>query len=111
MVHNRRVGFKGAAMKKALQSKPLSYLETHAAALVEELSVSRQPTILTINGEAKLVVMDFDSYERKEETIALLKLLALGNRDIESGRYRDADEVFAALDKDDLFSCQAPSMT
>lgn len=89
-------------MNKALKSKPLSYLETHAAVLVEELSVSRQPTVLTVDGEAKLVVMDFESYERKEETIALLKLLALGNRDIERGRYRDADEVFAALEKDDL---------
>lgn len=41
--------------------------------------------------------MDVRSYEEREKTIALLKLLALGHREIEQGRFRDADEVFADL--------------
>ena len=54
---------------------------------------------ITQNGEAKLVVMDVKSYEKQEETVALLKILALGNREIEQGRFRPADDVFAALDE------------
>ena len=46
--------------------------------------------LITQNGEAKLVVMDVKSYEEQEETMALLKILALGNREIEQGRFRPA---------------------
>ena len=45
------------------------------------------------------MVMDVKSYEEQEETVALLKILALGNREIEQGRFRPADDVFAALDE------------
>ena len=45
--------------------------------------------------------MDVKSYEEQEETLALLKILALGNREIEQGKFRDAEDVFAELDKAD----------
>jgi predicted transcriptional regulator len=54
------------------------------------------------NGEAMMVVIDVKSYEERENTLALLKLLALGNAEIEQGRFRDAEDVFADLDKADL---------
>lgn len=57
--------------------------------------------LITQNGEAKLVVMDVHSYEEQEETLALLKLLALGNQEIEQGQFRLADDVFHDLDKED----------
>ena len=51
--------------------------------------------LITQNGEAKLAVTNVRSYEHQEET------LAMGNRDIEQGRYRNAEEVFTELDKED----------
>ena len=45
--------------------------------------------------------MDVKSYEEQEQTLALLKILALGNREIEQGKFRDAEDVFAELDKAD----------
>ncbi|MDM0085212.1 type II toxin-antitoxin system Phd/YefM family antitoxin [Variovorax sp. J31P179] len=89
-------------MKFSTQVKPISYLKSHAAEIVKDLSQSREPMLITQNGEAKLVVMDVQSYEEHEETLALLKLLALGNREIEQGQFRPAVEVFAEMDKDDL---------
>jgi prevent-host-death family protein len=89
-------------MKFSTQVKPISYLKSHAAEIVKDVSESREPMLITQNGEAKLVVMDVRTYEQQEETIALLKILAMGTRDIEQGRFRDADEVFAELDKEDL---------
>lgn len=87
-------------MKLSTHVKPISYLKSHAAEIVKDLSDSQEPMLITQNGEAKLVVMDVHSYERQEETLALLKILAMGNRDIEQGRFRDADEIFAELDLD-----------
>ncbi len=87
-------------MKFSTHVKPISYLKSHAAEIVKDLSDSQQPMLITQNGEAKLVVMDVRSYERQEETFALLKILAMGNRDIEQGRFRDSEEIFAELDLD-----------
>lgn len=87
-------------MKFSTQVKPISYLKSHAAEIVKEISESRKPMLITQNGEAKLVVMDVRSYEEHEETLALLKLLAIGNREIDEGKFRPAAALFAALDKE-----------
>ncbi|KAF1028647.1 MAG: hypothetical protein GAK37_02127 [Pseudomonas sp.] len=87
-------------MKFSSQIKPISYLKSHTAEIVKNLTESREPLVITQNGEAKLVVMDVKSFEEQAETMALLKLLALGNRQIESGQFQDLEDVFAELDKD-----------
>ena len=53
--------------------------------------------VITQNGEAKAVIQDVATYEETQETLALLKLLALGNRDLEAGRTRPARDVVARL--------------
>jgi prevent-host-death family protein len=88
-------------MKLSSHVKPISYLKSHAAEIVRDLSESREPMLITQNGEAKLVVLDVKSYEQQMETFALLKILALGSREIERGEFDDIDEVFAALDRND----------
>lgn len=88
-------------MKFSTQVKPISYLKNHAAEIVKDIQESRQPMLITQNGEAKLMVMDVPAYEEQEETLAMLKILAMGNREIEQGRFRNAMEVFAGLDKED----------
>ena len=88
-------------MKLSSQIKPISYLKSHTAEIVKTLTESREPLVITQNGEAKLVVMDVKSFEEQEDAMALLKLLAMGNREIEEGKFRDAEDVFAELDKAD----------
>ena len=90
------------SMKLSTQIKPISYLKSHTAQIVKELADSRQPMVITQNGEATLVVIDVKSFEERENTLALLKILAMGNQEIEQGKYRDAEAVFADLDKVDL---------
>ena len=77
--------------------KPISYLKTHAAEIIRTLRDRPEPLIITQNGEAKAVVQDIDSYERMQESVALLKMLALGNRQIESRQVQPAREVVARL--------------
>ncbi|MHC8391972.1 type II toxin-antitoxin system Phd/YefM family antitoxin [Pseudomonas sp. MDT2-39-1] len=88
-------------MKLSSQIKPISYLKSHTAEIVKALTESREPLVITQNGEAKLVVMDVKSFEEQEDTMALLKLLAMGNREVEDGKFRDAEDVFADLDRAD----------
>ena len=88
-------------MKFSTQVKPISYLKSHAAEIIKDITKNREPMLITQNGEAKLVVMDVKSFEQQEETLALLKILALGNREIEQGKFRDAEAVFAELDQAD----------
>jgi len=88
-------------MKYSAQVKPISYLKSNAAEVIKELTESREPMLITQNGEAKLVVMDVRSYEEHQETLAMLKLLALGKKEALNGEYRDAEDVFADFDKED----------
>jgi prevent-host-death family protein len=86
-------------MKLSRQIKPISYLKSHAAEVARTLGEQGEPLIITQNGEAKLVVQDIESFERTEETLALLKILALGSRQIEEGRTRPAKDVINRLRK------------
>ena len=86
-------------MKLSEQIKPISYLKAHAAEIARTLGERQQPLIITQNGEAKMVVQDIDSYERMQETVSLLKILALGNRQIEAGQVEPAAEVITRLRK------------
>lgn len=53
--------------------------------------------VITQNGEAKAVIQDIGSYEETQATLALLKLLALGNREIAEGRVKPVAEVVGRL--------------
>jgi len=84
-------------MNLATNVRPISYLKNHAVELVQQLA-SGEPMLLTDKGEGRLVVMDVRAYEQREQILALLKVLALGNREIEQGRVQDADSVFDELE-------------
>jgi prevent-host-death family protein len=66
--------------------KPISYLKAHSAAVIRELGEGAAPLVITQNGEARAVLQDIGSYAQTQETLALLKLLALGRDDIAAGR-------------------------
>ena len=80
-------------MNLSSQIKPISYLKAHAAEIIRELGQGGEPLVITQNGEAKAVLQDVASYEQTQETLALLQILALGNRQIEAGEVVPADEV------------------
>ncbi|MGD8262878.1 MAG: type II toxin-antitoxin system Phd/YefM family antitoxin [Desulfobacterales bacterium] len=84
-------------MKLADQIRPISYLKAHAAEIVRNLSKQQEPLIITQNGEAKVVIQDIKSYEQTQQTIALLKILSLGTRQIEEGKVLPAEEVIESL--------------
>ncbi len=84
-------------MKLSSRIKPISYLKAHAAEIVRSLAEQGGPLVITQNGEAKAVIQDIESYEQTQETMALLKILAVGTRQIEEGRVQPAADVIRGL--------------
>lgn len=84
-------------MKYSDQIKPISYLKANAAKVVEGLAETGEPLVITQNGEAKAVIQDVKSYEKTQETLALLKILALGDRQVEEGRVHKAKDALTGL--------------
>jgi prevent-host-death family protein len=84
-------------MKLSSQIKPISYLKAHAAEIVRNLGEQREPLVITQNGEAKVVMQDIETYEQTQETLAFLKILAIGTRQIEEGKVQPAENVINRL--------------
>ena len=84
-------------MRYTTQIKSISYLKANAAELLDDLAEKREPLVITQNGEAKAVMQDVASYDETQETLALLKILALGNREIEEGKVKLIAEVVRRL--------------
>jgi prevent-host-death family protein len=81
-------------MRFSTQIKPISYVKAHAAELLDRITEEREPIIITQNGEARAVLVDVHSYEETQETMALLQILAIGEKEIEAGQtYPIADVV------------------
>ncbi len=86
-----------APVKYSTRIKPISYLKANAAEVLQQLAEHREPLVITQNGEAKAVIQDVVSYEETQETLALLKVLALGNQQIEKGNVVAAAEAIKRL--------------
>ncbi|RMO95456.1 type II toxin-antitoxin system Phd/YefM family antitoxin [Pseudomonas syringae group genomosp. 3] len=85
-------------MSLATHIRPITYLKTSAAEIVKEFSVNPEPIIITQNGEPKMGVMDIHDYEKQQETLALLKLLALGTKEIKEGKFSEANAFLDEMD-------------
>jgi prevent-host-death family protein len=84
-------------MRYSSQVKPISYLKAHAAEILATLGEQREPLVITQNGEAKAVLQDVASYEATQETLALLKVLALGQQEVAAGEVKPLSDVVARL--------------
>ncbi len=85
-------------MKLSESIKPVSYVKAHASEIIRKLSTEESnPVIITQNGEAKAVLVGVREYERMQESLALLKVLAMSSRDVEQGRVSPARDVFVRV--------------
>jgi prevent-host-death family protein len=84
-------------MRYSAQIKPISFLKANAAEVLRELTERRRPLVITQNGEARAVMQDVASYEETQETLALLKILALGDRQVAQAKVKPVAEVVKRL--------------
>jgi prevent-host-death family protein len=89
-------------------SRTLVFVLRHCAdEIVRKLGEHREPLVITQHGEAKIVLQDIESYEQTQESMALLKILVLGMRQIEEGKVLPAEDVISRLrsgaDRENVF--------
>ncbi|MDE3057216.1 MAG: type II toxin-antitoxin system Phd/YefM family antitoxin [Bacteroidota bacterium] len=81
-------------MKFSKAVKPISYLKAHASEVIRNVSENQDTLIITHNGEAKVVLQDVKVYEKMQESIALLKILALSGKELRKGKYKTLEKTF-----------------
>jgi prevent-host-death family protein len=86
-------------MNLATDIKPISYLKAKTADALLYVNESHRPLIITQNGEAKAVIQDIESYQNMKNAISLLKLLAEGEKEIQSGDFVSQDSFFEKMDQ------------
>ncbi len=82
-------------MATTIQS--ISYVKAHLAEVIQDLNEGSRPVIITQNGASTAVLQDHASYQRTQDTLAMLKLVAMGEAEIAKGRGLSHAEVFRDL--------------
>jgi prevent-host-death family protein len=77
---------------------PVSNLKQDASAALKRVRKSKRPLIVTQRGRPAAVLLSVDVYQKGEHEREILRLLALGERDIAVGKGYDLDDVFAEAD-------------
>jgi prevent-host-death family protein len=84
-------------MQHTTHIQPISYLKANAAQVLRDLAIDQRPLVITQNGEAAAVLQDVSSFEKNQEAMALLKILAIGNMQIEKGQVTAAVKAFSQV--------------
>lgn len=79
--------------------KPISYLKTKTADVINSVNENQRTIIITQNGEAKAVVQDIKSYENLQNSLNLLKLIVQGENDIENHNIIEQKDMFKNLEQ------------
>ncbi len=82
-------------MKLSESVKPISYLKSHTAEVLRNVSEGQRTIVITQHGEARAVLQDIASYEQTQESLALLKMLAQSSKSIQEGRSKPLKKAFA----------------
>lgn len=84
-------------MRLSESIKPISYLKAHASELVREVSDEHKTLVITQNGEAKVIVQDLETYEKTQESLALLKMLAQSSKSKKEGKVKTRKQAFKSV--------------
>jgi prevent-host-death family protein len=85
-------------MGKLMNILPVSDLRQDAAKVLKQLKNNKAPIIITQRGRAAAVMIGVEAYEKSEHDKELLRLLAKGDRETESGAGYDLETVLADAD-------------
>lgn len=84
-------------MKLSERVKPISHLKAHAPEMIRGLADGETPVVITVHGEAKAVLQNVAHYDETQETLALLKVLSLTNKEVANGKVRPAAQAFKRI--------------
>lgn len=78
--------------------RPVTYLKSRAAELLNQINETQRPVIITQNGEPRAVLQDPISYENMRNAIGILKLISQGEADIRDGKVKSQEDVFKGIE-------------
>jgi len=78
---------------------PISELRQDASGIVKRASATGDPVFITQHGKASAVLVSAGAYERTLRELKILRILAQGEADIETGVGFDLDVVMAEADE------------
>jgi prevent-host-death family protein len=78
---------------------PITDLRQDAAGVIKRVAESQAPVFITQRGRAAAVVVSTQSYQRTQHELEILRLLAAGEVEIETGVGHNLDKVLAAADE------------
>ena len=84
-------------MKLSQSVKPISFLKAHAAEIVSDINLTHKTVVITQRGQAKVIVQDMESYEQTQDSLALLKILAVSGSNLAKGRIKPVKQAFADI--------------
>lgn len=84
-------------MKVSEAVKPISYLKAHASEIIRDIIDTNKTLVITQNGEAKAILQDIKKYEQTQESLALLKILALSSRSFRDNNYKSVSDAFISI--------------
>lgn len=78
--------------------QPLSYFRANAHAVMKEIRETGTPVVLTQNGVAAGVVVSPQDWEATQESLAMLRMVAIRKQEIHAGRTIGFDEGVDRID-------------
>ena len=85
-------------MPKIPNIVPITDLRQEATSILKRVAKSREPLIITQRGRAVAVMVSIKDYEHYQHELELLRLLARGEREIETSKGYALDAVLAEAD-------------
>ena len=81
-------------MKLSEDVKPISYFKAHASEIIRQICGKNKTMVITQNGEAKAVVQDIHLYEQTQESLAMLKILAMSSQSLREEKIKPVKDSF-----------------
>lgn len=78
--------------------RPVTYLKSKTADLLNQINDTHRPVIITQNGEPRAVLQDPESYENMRNAIGILKALSQGESDFKNGKNKSQEEIFDTIE-------------
>ena len=77
---------------------PVTDLRQDAASVLKKLQDSDDPLVVTQRGRAIAVIQSIDAYEKSEHERELLRILAIGEKEVAEGKGHTLASVFKEAD-------------
>jgi prevent-host-death family protein len=81
-------------MNMSTAVRPLSQVKARMSEIVENMVKTREKVIITQNGEARAVLQDIESYKEMQDSLAMLKLLAMSVKSMSEGKGKPVNDAF-----------------